>query len=314
MINLPDIRWWYSQCDELRPRCSRCSKRMYNCEYESPRGRSRLHFQPAFSDDHLSLGSSSPHSASSNTLLPYSPSVNENCEILSMNSDSPSTLDATELDLFSHYLTHTSRNIPFDDLDHYALSVGIPNIAFKSRPVMSSLIALAAACKCHDLVKPNTSLEGRTVMEVQELLLLAERHHRSSLQHIQVAMAHSDCYDNILANAALMVLYASASHSVRVHLATSAKAKWPENAKSTASTTLTVDLIYSRSSYGIHRNTRWNTWECDQHFNKYKYSKPEHQHTRITEPKFKWHHCLVAARWSNRKDKAPISSLSRFYI
>ncbi|KAJ5996708.1 hypothetical protein N7522_008368 [Penicillium canescens] len=60
-------------------------------------------------------------------------------------------------------------------------------------------------------------------MKVRELLVLADRHHRSSLQHIQVAMSYSDCYDNILANAALMVLYASASHSIRVHLATTAK-------------------------------------------------------------------------------------------
>ncbi|KAJ6095924.1 hypothetical protein N7486_006670 [Penicillium sp. IBT 16267x] len=88
---------------------------------------------------------------------------------------------------------------------------------------MSSLIALAAACKCHDLVKSNASPEGQTMMKVQELLMLGERHHRSSLQHIQVAMSYSDCYDNILANAALMVLYASASHSIRVYLATSTK-------------------------------------------------------------------------------------------
>lgn len=196
---------------------------MYNCQYEGPRGRSKLHVQPAFPDDHPSFSGSSSHSASSIPLSTYIPIISDNCETLSLDSDSPSALDATELDLLSHYLTHTSQKIPFDDLDHYALSVGFPNIAFKSRPVMSSLIALAAACKCHDLVKLNTSLEWMTVMEVQELLMLAERHHRSSLQHIQVAMVHSDCYDNILANAALMVLYASASHSVRVYLATSSK-------------------------------------------------------------------------------------------
>ncbi|KAJ5993577.1 C6 transcription factor [Penicillium sp. IBT 35674x] len=196
---------------------------MYNCEYEGPRGRSELHSQPAYPDDQPSFNDSSPRSSSLNSLLPCAPRVNESCQARSSTSDSPNTLDATELDLLSHYLTHTSQSIPFDDLDHYALSVGIPNIALKSRPVMSSLIALAAACKCHDLVKSNASLEGQTVMKVQGLLMLAERHHRSSLQHIQVAMAHSDCYDNILANAALMVLYASASHSVRVHLATSAK-------------------------------------------------------------------------------------------
>ncbi|KAJ5785296.1 C6 transcription factor [Penicillium pulvis] len=196
---------------------------MYKCEYEGPRGRSRLHVQPAFPDDHPSFSDSSPHGASSNSQLPCAPRVNASCATLSSDLDNYSTLDATELDLLSHYLTHTSQNIPFDDLDHYALSVGIPNIAFKSRPVMSSLVALAAACQCHDLVKSNTSLEEQTVIKIQELLMLAERHHTSSLQHIQVAMAQSDCYDNILANAALMVLYASASHSVRVHLATSAK-------------------------------------------------------------------------------------------
>ncbi|KAJ5748234.1 C6 transcription factor [Penicillium nucicola] len=144
-------------------------------------------------------------------------------DTLSLNPDFPPPLDATELDLLSHYLSHTSRIIPFDDLDYYALSVGMPNIAFRSRPVMSSLIALAAACKCHDLVKSNQSLTDNTIIKVRELLLLAERHHRSSLQHIQVAMSYSDCYDNILANAALMVLYASASHSIRVYLASIAK-------------------------------------------------------------------------------------------
>jgi hypothetical protein len=67
------------------------------------------------------------------------------------------------------------------------------------------------------------SLDGQTMMKVRELLMLAERHHRSSLQHIQVAMSYSDCYENILENAALMVLYVSDSHSIRVHLATTAK-------------------------------------------------------------------------------------------
>jgi hypothetical protein len=197
--------------------------RRYNCEYQGPRGHSRSHFQPALLGDDPSVSGSSPDGAFPYSLCPYSSSVKKNFETQSINSNLPSTLDATELELLSHYLTHTSQTIPLDDLDHYALSVGMPNIAFRSRPVMSSLIALAAACKCHDLIKTRKFLDRQTMMKVQELLMLAERHHLSSLQHIQVAVSYSDCYDSILANAALMVLYASASHSLRVYMATIAK-------------------------------------------------------------------------------------------
>ena len=58
-------------------------------------------------------------------------------------------LTLANLDLLSHYLSHTSHTTPFDALDVYALSIGMPN----SKPVMSCLIALAAACKSHDTVK-----------------------------------------------------------------------------------------------------------------------------------------------------------------
>ncbi|KAJ5151467.1 uncharacterized protein N7482_010719 [Penicillium canariense] len=175
------------------------------------------------SRDHLPVPDSTPNSSSPSSLSYYSPSVNRSGD-LGLDSCSPGILDATELDLLSHYLTHTSQIIPFDNLDLYALSVGMPNLAFNSKPVMSSLIALAAACKTHDIVKQaQMSLDGQTLMEVRELLVLAECHHGASLQHIQQAVLSSDWYDNILANAALMVLYASASHSIRVRLAAIAK-------------------------------------------------------------------------------------------
>ncbi|KAJ5620922.1 hypothetical protein N7510_004906 [Penicillium lagena] len=174
--------------------------------------------------DHLSVPGSFA-SVSSHPSSPYcSSNFNRDEEKLASTSQSPVTLDATELSLLSHYLSHTSQTIPFDHLDLYALSVGIPNLAFNNKPVMSSLLALAAACKSHDIVKQTkTPLDGQTLITVRELFKLAERHHRASLQHIQAAMSHSDWYDNVHANAALMVLYASASHSIRVYLAATAK-------------------------------------------------------------------------------------------
>ncbi|CAI7660823.1 unnamed protein product [Penicillium manginii] len=187
-----------------------------------------------------------------------------------MGSESPGTLDAIELSLLSRYLAHTSRTIPFDDLDLYALSVGIPNLAFNSKPVMSSLIALAAACKSHDVVNTAQSpLAGQTIMEVQRLLELAENHHRASLQYIQEAVSNSIWYDNVLANAALMVLYASASHSIRVRLAAIARRSGKElpnnvlpqhsqwitftRAAHTASSAVLITSTYGRALESLRR-------------------------------------------------------------
>ncbi|GKZ25969.1 hypothetical protein AbraIFM66951_002081 [Aspergillus brasiliensis] len=90
---------------------------------------------------------------------------------------------------------------------------------------MSSLLSLAAACKCHDIVHEHTqkALDTQSLTEIQDLLALAERHHAASLHHIQATLQSSETYDDVLANAALMVLYASASHSVRVQLTATAK-------------------------------------------------------------------------------------------
>ncbi|OOQ83462.1 C6 transcription factor [Penicillium brasilianum] len=232
----------------------RCAKHSYSCRYQGSAGAfssSDEHDLPvrttgtlqvptlshgsAFAasegpitptDDRLS-NSSSLHYASSHTSpLPYSPHSIRYEDGQSSVSRSSGFLDARDLDLLSHYLTHTSKTIPFDALDLYALSIGIPNLAFKNEPVMSSLIALAAACKSHDIVnRSKVHLDNQTLLEVQELLELAERHHRASLQHIQATVSDSNWYDEVLANAALMVLYASASHSIRVYLAATAKQK-----------------------------------------------------------------------------------------
>lgn len=242
-----------TQCDEVRPSCSRCTKRAYSCRYphqsndgdgleeleedESHVRIPELHVPPATpgvvvpvsvpgsgltrapSADHLPVPSSiSPGRISSVSSF----TADEESPIF--NFQIPGSLDATELNLLAHYITHTSQTIPFDDLDLYALSVGMPNLAFKNQAVMSSLLALAAACKSHDIAQSAPKpLDARTISEIGQLLALAECHHSDSLRNIQTSMQNPDSYDYLLANAALMVLYASASHSVRVHLAATRK-------------------------------------------------------------------------------------------
>lgn len=145
-------------------------------------------------------------------------------------------LDSRELALFSHYLAHTSRTIPFDQTDAYALQIGFPNLAFGSKPLMSSILALAAACQCHDLLTEQEALAGHEIgrggggatttttteqdalPRVRALLALAEQHHAASLRQVREAIPTTSRYDCILASAALMVLYGSATHCLRIRL------------------------------------------------------------------------------------------------
>ncbi|RAL14773.1 Zn(II)2Cys6 transcription factor, partial [Aspergillus homomorphus CBS 101889] len=226
------------KCDEQTPSCSRCTKRSYVCRYQKSHSEAELSEQESIhssvSDLPVISASGSPVGSSNHRFSDPSLLLGEQADSLARSSTDdkrlgldpcvPAPLDATELSLLGHYLSHTSQTIPFDDLDLYALAVGVPNLAFKSKAVMSSLLALAAACRSHDVAKQSPNpLDRQSLMEISELLALAERHHRASLHHIQAAMQSSDLYDNVLANAALMVLYASASHSIRVHLAATAK-------------------------------------------------------------------------------------------
>ncbi|KAJ4417677.1 hypothetical protein N0V82_006038 [Gnomoniopsis sp. IMI 355080] len=132
------------------------------------------------------------------------------------NSVSP-PLNAQDLELLTHYLSHTSQIIPYDKADLYALHIGIPNLAFNSEPLMSSLLALAAVCQCYDFLPKTGKPYDLPLSQIPKLLELAERHHRNSLHQIRKAI-DTACYDIVLANATLMTLYGSAVHRVRIRL------------------------------------------------------------------------------------------------
>lgn len=83
---------------------------------------------------------------------------------------------------------------------------------------MSSILALAAACKCHDMLLSSSSFAALDLAEIQELLQLAERHHMTSLRLTRETIPTADKYDYILANATLMVCYGSASHCIKIKL------------------------------------------------------------------------------------------------
>ncbi|CAM1509812.1 Fc.00g001470.m01.CDS01 [Cosmosporella sp. VM-42] len=150
------------------------------------------------------------------------------CPIISENEEWPTDLqysvllNARELALLGYYLTYACHVLPFDHKDLYVLRVGMPNLAFNSKPIMGSLLALAAVSKCYDIVEsfpaPLSSLS-----EIRELLLLADRHHRTSIKQMQAAIPSMKRYDCVLVHATMMVFYGCISHCVRIRLAEAAK-------------------------------------------------------------------------------------------
>ncbi|KAH7305951.1 hypothetical protein B0I35DRAFT_483698 [Stachybotrys elegans] len=233
------------KCDEAKPSCTRCAARNYDCHYlvapkdmSSPR---RDHSPSSAIEDSYSATTAfnmpSSTASDSYSLSLSSSSIDPRLESLSpfpgvqggdepnlwaQESRSSDLLCSTDLALLTHYLMHTSRVVPYDEDDFYVLHVGIPNLAFSSKPVMSSLLALTASCESYDTFKRSADPFSK-LNTIRTLLALADQHHNTALQHIQASISSVDSSSDILANAALMVLYASSSHCVRVHLANLAR-------------------------------------------------------------------------------------------
>ncbi|CAF3580282.1 unnamed protein product [Fusarium graminearum] len=222
------------QCDEQRPQCSRCLDKDIPCEYpRSPKSRT---LRSPVSDteetwsQHQSLAVPTPDfcrstgtslgsvSSISSPFLAPSPNYEFSANLFTHETIAPSVdLGATELELFSYYLSHAARSMAYDDEDLYALQVGFPNLAFRSKPLMSSILALAAVRKCYDILsQPDTQNIDKG--QVKHLLALADEHHRDSLRQTQADIPNANHYDHVVANAPLMVLYATANHAVRIKL------------------------------------------------------------------------------------------------
>ncbi|KAK3389403.1 putative C6 transcription factor [Podospora didyma] len=233
------------KCDELKPKCSRCNKMNLTCQYpkRQPEGvlgsdESWLLIDEQIDPLLLQLDSSarspvSPDSschssAAAGSPLPSTSNGPSSQSLMLLPAqgrrfDSPlrspvaQALPPVEYDLFKHYLEHTSKDMTVDEGDQYTLQIGIPNLACQSKPLMRSVLALAAACKCSDIIaQPYVSHQDRS--QVIELVSLGHDYHMESLREIQATLTEARQYDNVLANAIMMGMYGSASHSVRIWL------------------------------------------------------------------------------------------------
>ncbi|KAH6838549.1 hypothetical protein B0I37DRAFT_387151 [Chaetomium sp. MPI-CAGE-AT-0009] len=174
------------KCDEGTPRCSRCEKMNLTCQYRNKKDTDSWTEAPDF-------------------------------------SWLEQALPPGEFELLRHYLEHTSRDPSVGEHDKYTLQIGIPNLACQSKPLMRSVLALAATCKCCDIInQTSTPPAASDRAQVIELLSLAQRYHSESLHEIQATLHEPKNYDHVLANAAMMGMYGSANHAVRIWLAKTA--------------------------------------------------------------------------------------------
>ncbi|KAJ5719887.1 C6 transcription factor [Penicillium malachiteum] len=180
------------KCDELKPKCSRCSTLGLACHYSSK-------------------------IASSSAPPTIPPQVRDLQSFV--QSESICKLNAQEYALFKHYIEHTSRDLTVDSQEQFTLQIGIPILAFQSRALMSSILALSAVCKCSDIIKQLGSVQHPEAREnIIEMLNIADQYHMESLRKIQVALPEIRQYDHVLANAAMMGMYGSGSHCIRIWL------------------------------------------------------------------------------------------------
>lgn len=193
------------QCDELSPRCSRCAKMDLACLYPKRK-----------TADYWLDGTTTPDSPSPALSLSVSPLSHSSILSSPLHSPVAQTLTPDEFALLKHYLEHTSRDPTVDESDQYTLQIGIPNLACESKPLMRSLLAFSAICQCRDLIDANPSVDRASVLAMSAL---ADQYHLESLRETQTALNETTSYDAVLANAAIMGMYGSGSHLIRLWLA-----------------------------------------------------------------------------------------------
>ena len=221
------------QCDEISPSCSRCVKRGLDCHYvhelqrsNSTANRDALQQCPIDAAIPPRSSNDSPDLLTSRMLASYTKAWGESSSPTSLSdseghiqeSRSPVVLDATEMDLLSHYIAHTAHTLYRDKQGLHALEVGIPNLAFQYRPLMSSVLSLAATCKINDIMTESNMLPSE-LERIPALMLLGETHHRKSIHDVQADVSNPAYHDHVLVNAALMACYSLAVNAVRIRLA-----------------------------------------------------------------------------------------------
>ncbi|KAK3331348.1 hypothetical protein B0H66DRAFT_467804 [Apodospora peruviana] len=243
------------KCDEIKPRCTRCQKGDFACKYPeaSPADEhfsERRSLQPRGASHRFNSCGSQQQQGDANPARAASTSSGMSMSLVSSFQfysgtgafsrqpvifDSelstghsyvppapvPTGLNPEHMQLFNHYLQHTGPATTSDEEDFFAHKIGFPSLAMGGAcpALMSSILAVAAACSCCDIIAHPAPIPGDRE-RVIDLLAQANRHHLNALREIQSTISATPRnYDQILANAMMMATYGASSQRVRVWLA-----------------------------------------------------------------------------------------------
>ncbi|KAE9364192.1 hypothetical protein N431DRAFT_388147 [Stipitochalara longipes BDJ] len=208
------------KCDELRPSCARCTLLLGKCSYLL-----ELQSTANAQRDGLSLPSSqcsilypSPNALSSSERSPsfFEAPMSASVPHVDVNRYSTASKDPkglTDTDLYNHYLQHTSCTLTLCERDRGALQIEIPKLALQNRTVFHSLLAVSAACLCHDMISKEPAPDTNAVNQV---LMAGYEHYNLASEQIRELIS-SPCSltpEPLLASAVLLVPFATASQQI----------------------------------------------------------------------------------------------------
>ncbi|KAF2097668.1 hypothetical protein NA57DRAFT_56859 [Rhizodiscina lignyota] len=218
------------KCDEKQPSCTRCQLAQRPCTYRRAQ-------QPATADGTADILSLPTPTNRTEEPSPGTPLYSRFSPLLDGSSDSNSTCsglnhghgdsEATESplvfsdsDLYHHFLEHTSRTLTYCQRDQGALQIGMPTLALRCEAVFHSILALAAACLCSDMI----SHDAPDPAAIHQTLLTGYQHHTRALEQMQVLISErkSSNREFLVANSVLLVPFASAFQRINHWISTRA--------------------------------------------------------------------------------------------
>lgn len=210
------------QCDEAQPQCNRCVSRNQPCEYtklECDR-RESSDSPPLFLSHCTNFSTKSITGDPIDTLCDSLSPFNVGFEHSPQNSGSgtPLSLDCgmdfnvgqdtfqyplvpldqdqssentreaivNDLYLLDYYLLHGSQDSVLIPHIAYAMTAGIPNLAAYHKGLLSSLLALGAACHCVNILKDSGPASKVEILHaVIKLMQTGDRYHQEGLEALR---------------------------------------------------------------------------------------------------------------------------------
>jgi hypothetical protein len=243
----------------LRPSCTRCTVLLDKCIYPP-----ELQSTTSGQRDESSLPSSLCILSPSPNALPYSerslsfqasmyatvPCVDVNpCSSAEKGPDGP-----TDTDLFDHYLQHTSRTLTLCQTDRSALQIDMPKLALQNKTVFHSILAVSAACLCHDMISKEPAPDTSAVNQV---LMTGYQHYNLASERVRelISSPRSLKAEPLLASAVFLVPFATASQQINHWISSRSGAK---ESRKLLSTTPRDAIIIMRAI-----RTTLQTLHCD---------------------------------------------------